>query len=155
MTTKFTNSEGLFKHLDAGHLAEVTEEIFDYFMEILPPINFTGSSFILREGDGESYKFTNYGKTCYARLVKGSVLTKDYMVCMYYEWVHPSLNSDDTAGYRILVCIDELNFLKQYQFALVSDLKKIADLYSENRLNPETFLADANIVSYIHLPKAQ
>lgn len=156
MTTKFTTSEGLFKHLDAGFLAELSGEVFDYFLGIIQPIDFSGVGFLFQEGHGDTYMFVSYADSYWARLFRGEILTKDYMLCMKFKWIRGSIiNDENECCYSVEVFIDDLSFLNQYIFSSVADLKRIAELYSDGKLNHETFLADANIVSYIHLPKAQ
>lgn len=158
MITNFTTQAGLFNHLDTGQIAEITEEIYNHFMEVLPPLDFSSTSFILREGAGDSYRFSKIGNSYYARVTQADILTKDYVLCMIVQLEDPRFILDDEKKlprYTVLKCLDELSFLQQYKFSLISDLKKIAELYSDKNLNPETFLADANIVSYIHQSKAQ
>ncbi len=73
----FSEHKAFVKELARGVVVATTPEIYDHFLNVLPPLSMTRSSFTFREGD-ERIAFWKMGDACYARLTRGMVGTPDY-----------------------------------------------------------------------------
>lgn len=116
---------------------EVTQSLYWYFLEVLPPREFTSESFVFQEGDGlaERLKFEKFLGKYYCKLLQDTLTTSDYKL-----WVHVKrINTfdDDISRFKIVYLwsdgdddrlADEYREFMGKEFPNVSDIEEAMGL---------------------------
>ena len=59
---------------------EITESLYSYFLEVLPPRSMGSNYFIFQEGEGEKLYFSEYNNHYYCYLLSDELFTKDWKI---------------------------------------------------------------------------
>lgn len=66
----------MIKEIHSGKLTEVSESVYYYFLEVLPPIRMFDYGFYFREGLGDILRFTQQGNKFYCKKLSDAEINK-------------------------------------------------------------------------------
>lgn len=65
------------KEIAKGHELRITPELYDYFLNVLPPRSLGSNTFVFGEGDDLRIRFTRTSEGCHARMLRTGIVGGD------------------------------------------------------------------------------